>query len=274
MRQRAFGGFIQSSQESIRSVGRQVEIVPIAPGMFTENSSGLAGAYAIRVDAQGNQSIETVFTSSNGVVAPTPISLGAPSDQVYLILFGTGFDSPESTSVTIGGLSASVAFAGPQGSTPGLDQVNVLLPHALAGRGSVPVVFTAGGMVSNAIFVAIQEILRVNQRPSSTGLERSKPANRQALQGLGKQKLLATETHGKYFLGRSRRSSTEGHLDGLSAARTMPQGWERTAAERKHGSQSMLRLVTFLQPIRCSGIQLAVTWRPSGEGRSEKVWHS
>lgn len=173
MRQRAFGGFIQSSQESIRSVGRQVEIVPIAPGMFTENSSGLAAAYAIRVDAQGNQSIETVFTSSNGVVGPTPISLGAPSDQVYLILFGTGFDSPESTNVTIGGLSASVAFAGPQGSTPGLDQVNVLLPHALAGRGSVPVVFTAGGIVSNVIFVAIQEILRVNWQVSATFLDRN-----------------------------------------------------------------------------------------------------
>jgi uncharacterized protein (TIGR03437 family) len=134
----------------------QVEIVPIQPGLFTENYSGLAAAYAIRVDAQGNQTFETVFTSSNGVVTPTPISLGAPSDQVYLILFGTGFDSPGNTSVLVGNRSASVVFAGPQGSTPGLDQTNILLPHALAGSGNVAVVLTAGGIVANRVFVAIQ----------------------------------------------------------------------------------------------------------------------
>ena len=134
----------------------QVEIVPTQPGLFTENSSGLAAAYAIRVDAQGNQSFETVFTSSNGAVTPTPISLGSPSDQVYLILFGTGFDSPGNTGVTVGRQSASIVFAGPQGSTPGLDQVNILLPRALAGSGTVPVVFTAGGIVANSVFVAIQ----------------------------------------------------------------------------------------------------------------------
>ena len=73
-----------------------------------------------------------------------------------MILFGTGFDSPGNTSVTVGGQSASIAFADPQGSTPGLDQVNILLPHALAGSGAVPVVFTAGGIAANSVFVAIQ----------------------------------------------------------------------------------------------------------------------
>jgi uncharacterized protein (TIGR03437 family) len=134
----------------------QVEIVPTEPGLFTENSSGLAAAYAIRVDAQSNQSLETVFTSSNGVVTPTPISLGAPSDQVYLVLFGTGFDSPGNTSVTVGGQSASIVFVGPQGSTPGLDQVNILLPHVLASSGNVPVLFAVGGIVANSVFVAVQ----------------------------------------------------------------------------------------------------------------------
>ena len=61
----------------------QIEIVPTAPGLFTENSSRLAAAYAIRVDTQGNQTFEAAFTSSNGVVTPAPISSGAPSDQVY-----------------------------------------------------------------------------------------------------------------------------------------------------------------------------------------------
>lgn len=134
----------------------QVEIVPTNPGLFTENPAGLAAAYAVRVDAQGNQSVETVFTSSNGVVTATPISLGAPSDQVYLILFGTGFDVPGNPNVSVGGEPSLITFAGAPGSTPGLDQVNILLPHGLAGSGNVPVAFTAGGLTANMVYIFIQ----------------------------------------------------------------------------------------------------------------------
>ena len=70
-----------------------------------------------------------------------PIVLN-PSSQTYLILYGTGIrgrSSLSDVSVTIGGIPATVLYAGPQGTYPGLDQVNVLLPQALAGSKQVDV---------------------------------------------------------------------------------------------------------------------------------------
>jgi uncharacterized protein (TIGR03437 family) len=137
------------------AISAQVEIVAQAPGLFIENSAGLAAAYAIRIDSKGKQSLETVFTVSNGVVTATPISLGDTGDQVYLILFGTGFDLAAGASVIVGGQTAMIAYAGSQG-TSGLDQANVLLPYSLAGAGIVSIVFSVGGKAANTVHVAIQ----------------------------------------------------------------------------------------------------------------------
>jgi uncharacterized protein (TIGR03437 family) len=58
--------------------------------------------------------------------------------------------------VTIGGLDATVLYAGPQGIYPGVDQVNVVIPQSLAGGGNVPVVLSIGGVTSNTVNVTIQ----------------------------------------------------------------------------------------------------------------------
>jgi uncharacterized protein (TIGR03437 family) len=135
----------------------QVEIVPTAPELFTENTAGRAAAYAVLSDADGNQSYQPAFTVENGTVVAAPIHLGASTDQVYLSLFGTGFDNAAagSVSVTVAGQNAPVSYSGPQGLA-GLDQVNVLLPHQLAGTGVAPVVLSAGGRVANTVYITIQ----------------------------------------------------------------------------------------------------------------------
>ena len=145
------------SPASATPLTAQVEIVPMAPGLFTENPAGLAAAYAIRVDAHGNQSYLPVFNVQNGSVVATPIDLGPATDQVYLILFGTGFDAAllDTVSVTIAGQAAQATYAGPQALT-GLDQVNVLLPHQLAGSGNSPVELSIAGSKANTVHIAIQ----------------------------------------------------------------------------------------------------------------------
>jgi uncharacterized protein (TIGR03437 family) len=57
---------------------------------------------------------------------------------------------------TVGGVAAPVAYAGPQGTYAGLDQINVTLPAGLAGRGKVDVVVTAGGKPSNPVNLVIR----------------------------------------------------------------------------------------------------------------------
>jgi uncharacterized protein (TIGR03437 family) len=58
--------------------------------------------------------------------------------------------------VTIGGVKATVLFAGPQGGSPGLDQVNILIPASLAGKGNVNVQLIADGVAANPVQITIQ----------------------------------------------------------------------------------------------------------------------
>jgi uncharacterized protein (TIGR03437 family) len=57
---------------------------------------------------------------------------------------------------TAGGQNAPVIYAGAQGAFAGVDQVNILLPASLAGKGTVPVQITAAGVAANLVQVLIQ----------------------------------------------------------------------------------------------------------------------
>lgn len=74
----------------------------------------------------------------------------------YLTLYGSGLGSATSVTATVGGIPATVSYAGPQGTYPGLDQYNILIPDSLAGTGKVDVVVTADGKPSNPVNVVIQ----------------------------------------------------------------------------------------------------------------------
>jgi uncharacterized protein (TIGR03437 family) len=58
--------------------------------------------------------------------------------------------------MTIGGVAAQVQYAGPQGTWPGLDQVNVALPLSLRGAGAVDVVLTIDGKTSNKVQIEVE----------------------------------------------------------------------------------------------------------------------
>jgi uncharacterized protein (TIGR03437 family) len=57
---------------------------------------------------------------------------------------------------TIGGVAAPVVFAGRQSQFVGLDQVNMIIPASLRGRGTLDVRVSAAGATSNVVSVAIQ----------------------------------------------------------------------------------------------------------------------
>ena len=133
---------------AVVTIGTQtamVLITPVAPSLYILNSSGLAAAYVIQISPAGVQTVESVST---------PINLS--SGQVYLILYGTGIrGAGGNCSVTIGGINATVVYAGSAGSPPGLDQVNVLIPAQLAGSGTVNVVLSAALIDSNVVKITL-----------------------------------------------------------------------------------------------------------------------
>lgn len=142
-------------------LSENILIVPTAPGLFTANADGrgVPAAVALRVRG-GEQSYEPVarFDDAQAKYVAAPIDLGAEGEQVFLILFGTGIrfrrDLGE-VRATIDGVEAPVTFAGPQGGA-GLDQVNLLLQRALAGRGAVGIVLEVGGRRANPVTVNIR----------------------------------------------------------------------------------------------------------------------
>jgi uncharacterized protein (TIGR03437 family) len=111
----------------------------------------------VRVDSQGNQSYVPVFNVLNGTAVATPIDLGPSTDQVYLVLFGTGFDAavPGTVTATIAGQACHVTYAGPQ-ELAGLDQVNVLVPHGLAGSGDSAIALSVDGSVATTVHITIK----------------------------------------------------------------------------------------------------------------------
>lgn len=140
-----------------------IQIANVAPSLFTANSNGqgVAAAVALRVRTNGSQVIEAVseWNASLNRFVSFPIDLGTAGEQVYLLLFGTGarFNSGlNGVTANIGGVAAQVQYAGQQGDFIGLDQINVLLPSALAGRGEVDVVLTVDGKTANTIRVGIK----------------------------------------------------------------------------------------------------------------------
>ncbi len=139
-----------------------INIVSVTPGLFAANANGqgVAAAVAFRVRGNGSQSFEAATrldTATNRFVS-VPIDLGATTDQVFAVLFGTGIrhrSSLAAVTAQIGGTSVQVQSAGAQGGA-GVDQVNLLLPRSLAGRGEVDVVFTVDGKTANTVRVNIK----------------------------------------------------------------------------------------------------------------------
>ena len=140
-----------------------IVIEPLSPGLFSANGngSGVAAAIAARLDNDGSPRAWPIFhcESEAGSCVAEPIDLGDGLHPTFLSLYGTGIRYREQLSdvvAQIGAEPAEILYAGPQGTYTGLDQVNLILPATLAGRGEVPVSLTVAGKTANVVTVNVQ----------------------------------------------------------------------------------------------------------------------
>jgi uncharacterized protein (TIGR03437 family) len=141
-----------------------VTISSVAPSLFSANASGagVAAVYVLRVKTGNVQTTEAAiqYDAAQSRFVAVPIDLGASSDVVYAVLFGSGIRNRSSLSAvtcTIGGVAAEVTFAAAQGDLTGVDQVNVIIPRSLAGRnGATDLVLTVDGKVANTLSLSIR----------------------------------------------------------------------------------------------------------------------
>jgi uncharacterized protein (TIGR03437 family) len=139
-----------------------IAITDTAPGIFTAaaNGTGLAAADIQRV-RNGTSTFEQAarYDPAQNQFVAIPVDLSITTDEVYLVLYGTGIryrSALTNVRATIGGEDAQVVFAGPQKSFVGLDQLNVRLLSTLLGRGAVDVVLTVDGRVANTVRLQIR----------------------------------------------------------------------------------------------------------------------
>jgi gluconolactonase len=140
-----------------------VQIARVAPGLFSANASGqgVAAAVVLRIRANGSQSFEPVaaFDPAQNRFVSVPIDLGPETDQVFLLLYGTGImfrSSISNVSLKIGGADAQVDYAGAQNDFQGLDQLNAQLPRNLAGRGEVVLELVVDGQAANTVRINVK----------------------------------------------------------------------------------------------------------------------
>jgi len=133
----------------------------VAPAIFSADASGsgLAAADVQRITASGESKYEKVTElDGTGKIVARAIDLGPDSERVFLLLYGIGTrlrSEVKNVSCEIDGQSYPVDYAGAQGYFAGVDQINVLLPKALRGKGEVTVRLKVDDQFSNAVKIKI-----------------------------------------------------------------------------------------------------------------------
>jgi uncharacterized protein (TIGR03437 family) len=153
---------IVTGNDGAVSTGK-VRIAAVTPALFAANANGqgIAAAAVLRVKANGQQIYESLarFDAALNRWVVVPIDVGEATDQLFLVLFGTGMRGRASltgATATIGGANAEVLFVGAQGNLVGLDQANLRLSRSLAGRGEVNVALSVDGIAANVVTVSVK----------------------------------------------------------------------------------------------------------------------
>ena len=132
----------------------------LSPGIFTANASG-SGAPAAQLQiVHPDESItyDSPF-EPDAPYGPKPIDVSNADNKVYLVIYGTGLRNigpGGSAMVYVGDQTLTPDFSGAQPEFSGLDQVNVYLPPALAGQGTVNLTVVVNGVRSNAVQLNFQ----------------------------------------------------------------------------------------------------------------------
>ncbi len=135
----------------------QLAIARTAASVFTANADGRGVPAAVYlVVRNGVTSYEPVARFDGNRYVPEPVRFDFTSDQIFLVLYGTGLRFGAEVTARIGGLDANVAFAGAAPGFAGLDQVNVQIPYAVRGRGELDVVLYVERTPANPVLIQVR----------------------------------------------------------------------------------------------------------------------
>ena len=133
------GGSLEVLRDGLSSPPFPITLEPLVPALFTANAEGkgVPAGYYIRALGEAQVRGELYTCPEEQPCVPLPLESPDPNEDVFLILFGTGFRNFTSTKpeVHIGSTLAEVTFVGPHPDFAGLDQINIKIPRLLLGTG-------------------------------------------------------------------------------------------------------------------------------------------
>jgi len=99
------------------SLTTTINIGSSTAALFTANNngSGPLAAQVVTLAPGGQQTYTDTAASSGETLVNARISRSPASDTFYLLLYGTGFDTANSVTVTISGKTYTPSYFGPQG---------------------------------------------------------------------------------------------------------------------------------------------------------------
>lgn len=137
-----------------------MNVVALSPGLFTADGSGTGVAAGVWTAGTGNQSITQPLAIQDpltGEWKANPVDLLSSSQDVYLVLNGTGFRSRSKTGyvrLEIGGVAVPILDAGANPDIPGQELIKAgPLPKTLADRGLADVQFTVDKTPANHVSI-------------------------------------------------------------------------------------------------------------------------
>jgi len=148
-------------QNGASSLPETVILAPAQPAVFTQNQSGQGAGAIADVKPNGSQFVVTsaqpasggdaleIYCAGLGAVSPA-VSSGAAASLTVLSR------TVNPVTVTIGGQSAQVLFAGLAPGYAGLYQVDAVVPGGITASADVPVVLSVAGASSPPVTVSIQ----------------------------------------------------------------------------------------------------------------------
>lgn len=138
-----------------------LEIVSVVPAIFaaSQDGAGVLAASVLRVKPNGERSSEqtAMYLEAEKKYVARELVLGG--DELFLEIYGTGIrhhSGLSNVTAKIGGVAAEVSYAGAQCCFVGVDQINIKIPQALAGRGEVEVVLTIDGRETNPLRINVK----------------------------------------------------------------------------------------------------------------------
>jgi uncharacterized protein (TIGR03437 family) len=126
--------------------------------LVSATGGGVWAGQTIQVHPDGSQTVapSSSWDDRSQAWVANPLDWGESGERLILVLYGTGLRHANALTATAAGTALPILFWGAQGVYPGLDQVNLELPRALAGAGVVTLIVTADGQAANPVTAVIR----------------------------------------------------------------------------------------------------------------------